>query len=86
MRILLFMLAGSVMAAGIAAPAAAQNYPWCEFIGSPGGTNCGFISFEQCMESARGNGGSCRQNTQYTPPPGDHGVPGTLAPRTRKHS
>ena len=56
-------------------PAPAQNYPWCEFIGSGfdgGGQNCGFISFEQCMETARGNGGICSQNTTYVPPPGEH--------------
>jgi hypothetical protein len=50
----------------------AQNYPWCEYLGGGGGRNCGFISFEQCMESARGNGSDCRQNTQYVPPPGEH--------------
>jgi hypothetical protein len=56
------------------APARAQNYPWCEYIGgeSGGGRNCGFVSFEQCMQSARGNGGDCRANTQYMPPPGPH--------------
>jgi len=55
------------------APAHAQNYPWCEYIGGTGGArNCGFVSVEQCLESARGNGGDCRVNTQYTPPPGPH--------------
>jgi Protein of unknown function (DUF3551) len=63
-------------------PARAQNYPWCEYLGGGmgggGGRNCGFISYEQCMESARGNGSDCRRNTQYEPPPGDHppAVPG----------
>jgi len=60
-------------------PAMAQNYPWCEYLGggeaSGGGRNCGFISFEQCMESARGNGNDCRVNTQYEPPPGEHSGP-----------
>jgi hypothetical protein len=56
-----------------AAPAQAQNYPWCEYItGTGGARNCGFVNFEQCMESARGNGGDCRVNTLYTPPPGPH--------------
>jgi hypothetical protein len=55
------------------APAQAQNYPWCEYItGTGGARNCGFVSFEQCLESARGNGGDCRANTLYTPPPGPH--------------
>jgi len=60
-------------------PAQAQNYPWCEYLsggeGGGGGRNCGFVSFEQCMQSAWGNGGDCRQNTQYEPPPGSHRHP-----------
>jgi hypothetical protein len=54
--------------------AEAQNYPWCEYMmgWAGGGKNCGFVSFEQCMESARGNGSDCRVNTLYTPPPGPH--------------
>ncbi|MGB6282857.1 MAG: DUF3551 domain-containing protein [Xanthobacteraceae bacterium] len=38
-------------------PSKAQNYPWCAYYSSGddgGGTNCGFITFEQCMETARG--------------------------------
>jgi hypothetical protein len=53
---LLFVLASSAMAAGIVSLAAAQNYPWCEYLGGPGGSNCGFVSLEQCMESASGTG------------------------------
>src|SRR5450755_5178659 len=71
MRILPFMLAVFVFPAGIGTSAEAQNYPWCEYLGGGmgggGGRNCGFISFEQCMDSARGNGNDCRQNTQYVP-------------------
>lgn len=68
---------GVVAAAGfVGTPAQAQNYPWCEYLGGGegggGGRNCGFVSFEQCMQSARGNGGDCRQNTQYVPPTGEH--------------
>ena len=37
-----------------------------------GGTNCGFTTFEQCMETARGLGSNCQPNTQYQPPPGPH--------------
>jgi hypothetical protein len=63
-------------AAAVALPgtaARAQNYPWCMYWNGTGGArNCGFISFEQCMESARGAGGDCRQNSAYTPPPGPH--------------
>jgi Protein of unknown function (DUF3551) len=74
MRIFLLMLASSIMAAAIATPAKAQDYPWCEYLsgGMGGSTNCGFVSWEQCMESVRGNGSDCRINTQYTPPAGPH--------------
>ena len=33
-----------------------------------GGRNCGFVSYEQCMETIRGMGGFCEQNLFYTGP------------------
>jgi hypothetical protein len=60
----------------------AQNYPWCAIYSGGavgGGTNCGFITFEQCMETARGLGSLCQPNTQYQPPPGPH--PSTRRPK-----
>ena len=76
MRYLLAVLGILVALPYMGTPVRAQNYPWCEYLGGGmgggGGRNCGFISFEQCMESARGNGSDCRQNTQYVPPPGEH--------------
>ena len=58
MRLLLFVLGISVAVIGIGTRAEAQNYPWCAYYSGRGGggTNCGFISFEQCMETARGLG------------------------------
>ena len=55
--------------ATFAAPARAQtNYPWCSnFADGFGGTNCGFVSFEQCMNTVRGSGGFCNQNDMYHP-------------------
>ena len=44
-------------------PVAAQNYPWCAYKGE-GGTNCGFVSYEQCMASSRW----CDRNPMYRPP------------------
>jgi len=71
-RILLFILAIFVVSAGIGTRAEAQNYPWCALYSGPGGgTNCGFTSFEQCMDTLRGIGGFCNQNPQYTPPAGN---------------
>ena len=89
MRHLLIALGLLAAAPFCGAPAQAQNYPWCEYISGTvgGGRNCGFVSFEQCMESARGMGNDCRQNTQYEPPPGEHGstaVPGAH-PRHKSH-
>ena len=55
--------------------AEAQNYPWCAYYSGGddgGGTNCGFITFEQCMATARGLGSNCQPNTQYVPPPEPH--------------
>ncbi len=60
-------------AALFAGPAKAQNYPWCAIYSggaAGGGTNCGFVSYEQCMATARGLGSFCYRNTQYVPPPG----------------
>jgi hypothetical protein len=41
--------------------------PWCaQYYGfGGGGTNCGFISYEQCMMTARGAGAWCVQNPWY---------------------
>jgi Protein of unknown function (DUF3551) len=46
-------------------PADAQNYPWCAQ-GGDGGTNCGFVSYEQCRATSRW----CNQNPLYQPPTG----------------
>ena len=72
MRLLLLMLGISVCVVGIGTRAEAQNYPWCAYYSGKGGTNCGFITFEQCMDTARGLGSFCQPNTQYVPPPGPH--------------
>ena len=89
MRILLLTLGilGSVSAFG--GGAQAQNYPWCAEYGGGdlgGGTNCGFVTFEQCMATLSGMGGFCNRNTQYVPPPGPHANPPYHKPRMRSHS
>jgi hypothetical protein len=48
--------------------AAAIEYPWCvQYAGGDagGGRNCGFVSYDQCMMTARGAGGSCQHNLFY---------------------
>jgi hypothetical protein len=66
------MLGISICVVGIGTRAEAQNYPWCAIYSdggaAGGGTNCGFISFEQCMATANGLGSFCYRNTQYQPP------------------
>jgi len=76
MRLFLFMVGILAATAGLGTRAEAQNYPWCAYygggMGGGGGRNCGFISFEQCLETVRGMGGFCNRNTLYEPPPGPH--------------
>ena len=59
-------------ALGASVPTAhAEEYPWCAFYGGAdlgGAKNCGFVSFEQCMETLRGMGGFCDRNNFYVPP------------------
>ena len=46
--------------------AAAAEDPWCVQYSMDGdATNCGFVSFEQCMETARGAAGVCRRNPHF---------------------
>ncbi|HEY1309439.1 MAG TPA: DUF3551 domain-containing protein [Pseudolabrys sp.] len=69
-----FSLAYLVAAGAIAgqaactSPAAAAEYPWCaQYSGQDGdgGKNCGFVSWEQCMQTVRGIGGDCVRNLFY---------------------
>ncbi len=74
-KLSILALALIATAAGFAGPAKAQNYPWCAIYSGGavgGGTNCGFVSYEQCMATARGLGSFCYRNTQYMPPSGPH--------------
>jgi len=51
--------------------AVAIEYPWCaQYSGGDddGGRNCGFVSFEQCMDTIRGAGGFCERNVFYEGP------------------
>ena len=74
MRLLLLMLGISVSIVSVGTRADAQNYPWCAYYGGKegGGTNCGFTTFQQCLDTVSGIGGSCQLNNLYQPPPGPH--------------
>jgi tetratricopeptide (TPR) repeat protein len=62
-------LCGLVIAAllGLAAPAAAAGPPWCAAYRN-GSTNCGFYTYQQCMDTVAGNGGFCNRNYIDGPP------------------
>jgi Protein of unknown function (DUF3551) len=68
MKLLMFVLIVLLGMATIGTRTEAQNYPWCAHYGGLGGTNCGFTTYEQCMATISGMGGSCMQNTQYAAP------------------
>jgi Protein of unknown function (DUF3551) len=69
MKSMLIGLALAAAAAALSPPARAQsNYPWCAYYGQGfSGTNCGFTTFEQCMETVHGIGGFCQKNDWYHP-------------------
>jgi hypothetical protein len=74
MRLLLLVLGISVCVVSVGTRAEAQNYPWCAYYGGKegGGTNCGFTTFQQCLDTVSGIGGSCQRNNLYQPPTGPH--------------
>jgi hypothetical protein len=85
MRHFLLIAGILVVAVGIGTPTEAQNYPWCaEYGGTPDGpTNCGFVSFAQCLATVSGVGGFCVKNNTYVPPPGPHAP--TRAQKQQQH-
>jgi hypothetical protein len=75
-RVVLVMAALATAASFVPTASEAQEYPWCVQYGGPedAGTNCGFVSREQCMATASG-AGYCYPNPAYPERP---------APKTRK--
>ena len=63
------LAAAGILVVGLG-PAAAANYPWCTTGAGHdfGARNCGFVSFEQCLQTARGNGQFCERNPMLAPP------------------
>jgi Protein of unknown function (DUF3551) len=60
------------LASGAYPSAAAVIYPWCANYGGRGfggAQNCGFVSFNQCLATVRGVGGTCGPNPLYQPYP-----------------
>lgn len=74
----LFAVVAVAMLAASPRSAAAIEYPWCaQYSGGDdgGGRNCGFVSFEQCMDTIRGVGGFCERNLFYEGPAERPGKP-----------
>ncbi|MGB7037446.1 MAG: DUF3551 domain-containing protein [Xanthobacteraceae bacterium] len=68
---LLIIALGIAATAALAAPAQAQNYPWCAQYsgnGMDGAMNCGFSTYRQCMADVSGIGGFCMRNNTYRAP------------------
>ncbi len=66
---------------GAPTPATAQTYPWCAiYTGSMGGSsNCGFSTFQQCLNTVQGIGGFCQRNNWYQ-------APATTSRRSRRQN
>ena len=64
------VLSGILLCGIFNGPAQADPYRWCAEYGGGrgGGTNCYFVTLQQCQASASGNGGFCRENPFYTGP------------------
>ena len=58
----------SISLSFVASSATADPYKWCAAYGTPGGTNCGFVTIEQCRATISGMGGFCEPNQFYTGP------------------
>jgi len=80
MRPATFVLTFFAIPAVLAASAASayelpyDPYPWCAVYSGDGGggTNCGFLTIEQCRATVSGIGGFCAPNQFYNPRPAAH--------------
>jgi len=79
---LLIVMAAS---AGTSKAEAYDPYPWCAEYGGRGGggTNCYFMTHQQCIWALSGNGGFCRRNLFYTGPGGYYDGPNHARNRYR---
>ena len=58
-------IAVAALLPGIVPAAAEVEYPWCVIAGGRDGTmSCGFVSFEQCLQTRIGTD-MCVQNPRY---------------------
>jgi hypothetical protein len=67
----IIILAMIATAMALTPVARADQYKWCAvYFGyrGDGGTNCGFVTYKQCMDAISGVGGYCTENQFYTGP------------------
>jgi hypothetical protein len=63
----LVLMAAAALAMSASDPTGAQsNRPWCT-VDQSGASTCDFFTLEQCLESARGVGGSCQPSPHWYP-------------------
>jgi hypothetical protein len=64
------VIAVAILAVAVVSARAAVIYPWCTSGAGMdfGAVNCGFTTFEQCLQTARGNGQTCQPNPLYQGP------------------
>jgi hypothetical protein len=64
MRIMQAILLAAVAALASTDASSAREYRFCAYYGFMGedGTNCGFDTFQQCLATVHGVGGTCREN------------------------
>jgi hypothetical protein len=62
------MIVGALAAGSLlwSVQAEAREYPWCARYDWTT-SNCGFVSFQQCLATISGIGGRCEQNPRYVP-------------------
>jgi hypothetical protein len=72
------VLATIAAAMVLTSAAHADQYRWCAIYGGRDldATNCGFVTYQQCLATISGIGGYCTPNQFYTGP--------AAAPRKRK--
>jgi hypothetical protein len=69
-RLLATTIIAAVAVVLMPAAGSADPYKWCAVYsgGRGGGTNCGFVTIEQCRATISGIGGFCEPNQFYTGP------------------
>lgn len=58
-RVLMVVVVAATSVLFTAGATCADPYKWCAVDNSGGGTNCGFVTIEQCRATISGKGGSC---------------------------